>query len=297
MPKMRISTILLSLGLVVALLAAVNFFLGQTQEHEKRVFLETQLQKMKDKNDELTKERDELLQAKGELETQLTDEKTKAQGLADGLAQEKRAHETLNGEVTRIQKESADTKSRLDAERKEKLTVTEELAKAKQSYQALSNELTTLRQAKEALEKRVKEMLVAQASETERIVVKPPTGATSGTTATTTTTASASTARTAATATPAASSKTSAAAPVAAAPMAGKEGKVLVVNREFNFVVANLGSKDGIKNGTKYTILRGNKTIGSAEVERLYENMSAATVLVEEQKGQIKEGDLVRVTS
>ncbi len=186
------------------------------------------------------------------------------------MAQEKRAREALTSELAEARQASDDVKAEAESARREKATLTEDLAKAKQSYQALSNELTTLRQAKEALEKRVKEMLAARAKEAERIVVTPP-----------------------AVSVPAASG------PITSVPAAsrGQAGKVLVVNREFNFVVANLGSRDGIRAGTRYEILRNGQRIATAEVEKIYDNMSAANLLQEEKKSDVKEGDEVRLIS
>ena len=255
MDKPRISTIILVLALIVSVLAAGNFYLGMTNEQTKREAVEVELEKVKAAKALLEKEKEDLTSAKETLESQLNDATTRAKQLADQIAEEKQQHEDA---LNQSRQEAADLKSNLDQERKEKMSLTQELAKAKKSYEALGNELTTLRQAKEALEKRVKEMLAAQASETERIVVKPA---------------------------------------AAAAAQKGPEGKVLVLNKEYNFVVVNLGSKDGLKAGTKLSILRGDAQIGSAQVEKLYESMSAANLLMEESKGQIQEGDLVRVVS
>ncbi len=257
MTKPKPGTLVLSVAFVLVAMAAVNFYLGRDQERAKRVWTEGQLAKVTQAKEALEQERDELLKAKEALETQLTDATTQAKTLADQFAQEKRARESLTSELAQVRRETTDLKGRLETERKEKLTLTEELAKAKQSYQALGNELTTLRQAKEALEKRVKEMLSSQTGEAERIVVKP----------------------------------------ASASDVKSLEGKVLVVNREFNFVVVNLGSKDGIQAGTALAVYRGDKMLGKAQAEKIYDNMTAATLLSEETKGQIKEGDLVRVTS
>jgi myosin heavy subunit len=258
MEKPRVGSILQIAALVLAVLAAANFFLARNAERAKRMWAESELTKVTAAKQDLEKERDELMKAKEAVESQLTDTKSQAERLAEEVAQEKRAREALTTELAQARREATDVKGRLETERREKLTLTEELAKAKQGYQSVSNELTTLRQAKEALERRVKEMLAAQAAEPEKIVVKPAPGA-------------------APTAKPAA------------------EGKVLVVNREFNFVVVNLGSKDGLKTGTQLAIYRGDKMVGRAQVERLYDNMVAATLLSEEQKGQVQEGDLIRV--
>ncbi|MBI3332751.1 MAG: hypothetical protein HYZ93_01520 [Candidatus Omnitrophica bacterium] len=279
MAKSRVGSLFLIVLLALAIFAAVHFYLGQNTEHAKRVWLEDQLQKITTAKDALEQERDELAKAKTALESQLTDASDQVQKLGDQakllseqIASEKRSREAMTGEL-------AGVKSRLEAERKDKLSLTDDLAKAKQSYQALGNELTTLRQAKEALERRVKEMLATQATEAERIVVTPPAGAPSGTAV-----------KPLAEATPAP-------VPTPSSGIRTREGKVLVVNREFNFVVINLGSKDGLKAGSQLSIWRGDKAVAKAQVERIYDNMAAATLLAEEQKGKVQEGNLVRVNS
>jgi len=272
-------TLLLIIAFLAASVAATMFFMDRNKEQARRMWAEDQLEKIKTAKESLEKERDELIKAKQALEGQVSDVSTQAKKLADDLAAEKRAREAVSAELVKTRGEADDLTGQLRTQEDEKKAITEELAKAKQSYQALSNELTTLRQAKEALERRVKEMLTSQASEAEKIVVKPAQS-------------SASEESTSAAAAPAA------AAPSQAAPSAkATSGKVLVVNREFNFVVVNLGTKDGMQIGTKVTIFRNDKKIGSAQVERVYENMSAATLLAEEQKGQSKEGDQIRVVS
>jgi len=268
-------TLLLIIAFLAASAAATIFLLDRNKEQARRIWAEDQLEKIKTAKETLEKERDELIKAKQALESQVSDVNTQAKKLADDLAAEKRAREAVSAELVKTRGEADDLTGQLRTQGEEKKAITEELAKAKQSYQALSNELTTLRQAKEALERRVKEMLTSQSSEAEKIVVKPVQSAA-----------------------PEESTPPPVVAPSPSAPAAkATSGKVLVVNREFNFVVVNLGTKDGMQIGTKMNIFRSDKKIGSAQVERVYENMSAATLLAEEQKGQIKEGDRIRVVS
>ena len=268
MQKPRISTLVLAVALVTSVVAALNFYVGRNAERAKRVWAEDQLQRITRAKEAMEKERDELASAKQALEQQLTDVTSQAKAVADELAQEKRAREALTAELGELREQSDEAKGQLDRERREKLVLTEDLAKAKQSYQALSNELTTLRQAKEALEKRVKEMLAARAKEAEKIVVTPPL----------------------APAIPAMRPPGNPAAKMLT-------GKVLVVNREFSFVVANLGSKDGIRAGSRFELLRSGQRVATAEVEKIYDNMSAANLLGEEKKQDVKEGDEVRLIS
>lgn len=70
------------------------------------------------------------------------------------------------------------------------------------------------------------------------------------------------------------------------------EGKVMVVNKDYNFAVINLGSKDGVKINDVFSVFRGGKVIGELKVEKVHESMSAAG-FAEEMKDIIKENDMV----
>jgi len=279
--KSRIPAIVLTLAFVTAAVAAVNFYVARNTERARRLVVETENKAVVRAKQRVEEERDELAKAKGALEEQMSDLGKQAKDLAEKLAQEKRARDAVTTELAQVRREVSDLRGKLQAADGEKQTLTQDLAKSKQSYQALSNELTTLRQAKEALEKRVKEMLAARAKEAEQIVVTGQPGSASG-----------------------GDSATTAVKPVGTAaalkvPPAGKgpEGKVLVVNREFSFVVVNLGSKDGVRKGTRMIVLRGEKPVVGVEVEKVYDNMSAANLLAEEKKGEVQEGNVVRIIS
>ncbi|PIQ81981.1 MAG: hypothetical protein COV76_06120 [Candidatus Omnitrophica bacterium CG11_big_fil_rev_8_21_14_0_20_64_10] len=272
--KPKIGQILLIVFLVLSVGAGIFLYLGLSSEQNQRKFYERQYNKVKAEQMALQREIDELKSAKSALEGDLETSKAEAQKAADELAQEKRARETLTARISQMTQEAKTFQIQLESERQEKLTLTDELAKAKQSYRSLSNELTTLRQAKEALERRVKEMLKNRSDAIEPIVVTPPVVSGSGNT----------------------QSASSGYSSSPASSAAGKSGKVLVVNREFNFVVINLGSNDGLAPGMTITLAKENgEPLGQAEVERVYDNMAAATLVAESQMGKVREGDGVRV--
>lgn len=259
----------LTVGLVlvsaVATFAAVTFYMGRSAELAKRVFAEQQLEEALKVKASLEKEKAELTDAKTqleakaqELEGQVTSLTAQAQQLSSDLASEKRAATAARDELTATKRQAEEAKGRLETERREKLAMADELAKAKQDAKRIQNDLNQLRQAKDALERRVKEMM-ASGESSDTIVVTPSNQAAS---------------------TP---------APAGTAP-----GTVLVVNREFNFIVVNLGSRDGVKPGQFLDVLRSGAPIGRVQVERVYENMAAANILPEATKGDIKEGDQVR---
>ena len=73
------------------------------------------------------------------------------------------------------------------------------------------------------------------------------------------------------------------------------EGKVLVVNSEYNFVMIDLGAKDGIRIGEDLIACRGDKFLGKVRIEKIYPQGSAASILPRWKKGDIQEGDSVKI--
>lgn len=84
-------------------------------------------------------------------------------------------------------------------------------------------------------------------------------------------------------------------APAAQADVDPRPSQVLSVNRQFNFVVVNVGIRDHIKIGDVLRVEQNGKLMGRVKVGKLYENFSACTILEETLTNKIKEGDLVRV--
>ncbi len=70
--------------------------------------------------------------------------------------------------------------------------------------------------------------------------------------------------------------------------------QVMTVNRKFNFVVINVGSKDQIKMGDKLNVEHSQKAIATIQVEKVYDRFSAAAILEESKESPIKEGDPIR---
>ncbi len=72
-----------------------------------------------------------------------------------------------------------------------------------------------------------------------------------------------------------------------------QDGQVVVINREYDFIVMNLGKNDGLSIGQEFKIVRDNEVIGRVRVEKVYDELSAAALLPNSQKNSIREGDLV----
>ena len=261
----------LTVGLVILstimTFAAVTFYMGRAQEQAKRQFAESQLEETLRLKAGLEKEKEALTSAKTDLEAKLqmaegkvTSLEAQAQQVAEQLAAEKRDAAAVRDELASAKKLADDARSRLDGERREKLALADELTQAKRAAKQLSDELAQLRQAKSALEHRVKDVMAGEAS-ADTIVVSP--AANRG---------------------------------MVSALVPPSEGKVLVVNREFKFVVVNLGERDGMKAGRFLDISREGRPVARVQVERVYDNMAAANMLPEATKADIKEGDQVHLS-
>lgn len=81
---------------------------------------------------------------------------------------------------------------------------------------------------------------------------------------------------------------------VSSNPSSVKEGRVTLVNKEYNFVVIDLGEPD-VKIGDIVSIFRDGQLIAKAEVEKIKEKISAARPLPEYKDVEIKESDIVRI--
>lgn len=80
---------------------------------------------------------------------------------------------------------------------------------------------------------------------------------------------------------------------VVVSPEAALAGDVLVVNRDFEFIVTNVGSADGLNYGDPLAVKRGEEEVGRVVVEKLYDKMAACTIVEEFAPLAIEEGDRI----
>ncbi|MEA3560359.1 MAG: hypothetical protein U9R31_01110 [Candidatus Omnitrophota bacterium] len=72
------------------------------------------------------------------------------------------------------------------------------------------------------------------------------------------------------------------------------EGRVLTVNKEYEFVVINLGQRDGIKTGMPFTVYRGGEAVAKLEVLEAHPKISAADIKsINGKKKDIEINDIV----
>ena len=71
------------------------------------------------------------------------------------------------------------------------------------------------------------------------------------------------------------------------------EGEVLAVNREYEFLVINLGLNNGLNTDSDVSIYRSSELVAMAQIEKLYDNISAVVVNDKKQMENVKVGDTV----
>jgi len=75
------------------------------------------------------------------------------------------------------------------------------------------------------------------------------------------------------------------------------QGQILIVNKDYNFVVINLGSKDGVAVGDSFSLYHDNNYVGDVQISKIHDSMAAADFLSEDAKEAAAEGDKVIIKS
>ena len=259
--KGRAVVILLGLLTVLSLAGAGVGFWLQRQEHELRLAKEQELLHAKKENDRLKDQISEVTKAKELVEADLASTKTELAKAAQQVEEERAAKEQLAKSVADRQEEITRLGKDLEQLRSERTELTGKLAKLTTQQKTLETKVGELESAKSDLETKVLELSSQPTQpnvELDKVVV------------------------------------TEGGASPAAASDASAKGQVVVVNREYDFVVMNLGKKQGVEVGQEFQIERDHQVLGRVKVEKIYDELSAAAILPDSKKDAIHEGDLVK---
>ena len=71
------------------------------------------------------------------------------------------------------------------------------------------------------------------------------------------------------------------------------QGKILVVNKEYSFIVTDIGQDKNVQKGMKFDVMDGAKFLGQAEVDKVYDTMSSAAVLAGARINDMKKGNVI----
>jgi predicted nuclease with TOPRIM domain len=73
----------------------------------------------------------------------------------------------------------------------------------------------------------------------------------------------------------------------------GIEGRVMAVNEDWNFVVLDIGEKQGLVQNARMVVYRGNNLIGRVKIASVEPTVAVADILPEWKQARIQEGDVV----
>ena len=263
--------------------AAVAIYL-QMQERDRRLTKERELQLALAENDGLKTHLQQTEQEKAKVEEELVHiHKDLAQSKA-ALADSVAAQETLTKSIEDREREINRLVKDLEQAKDEADRATTTLSSLQKERDEAKRQLADVEHAKSQLESKVMELSAATPPpsdqptvELDKILVtnEPSSGGAS---------------MSAGSSFPSSSSVM----PVTASSSTLPAGQVVVVNREYDFIVINLGKNHGLSVGQEFQIVRGDQVLGKAKVEKIYDELSAAAILPESQKNNIREGDAVK---
>jgi len=268
----KAALIILIVLIVISLGIAGGGIVLYQKERARAIGLEEQVKQISEKQ-KLTE--DELRKSKGQvsdLQVKLQDSKTQIDGLSANLDKEKTERLNLAAKQEQLKADLEQQKTlRLDLEKK--------LSQAQDDVRKNQNQLKELDAQKKDLEQKMKEFADKQSEGVElgNIVVTPEARAVE---------------KPVAGQPPEKPISAKLENPKVLAPT-GTEGKVLVVNKEYNFAVINLGSKNDIDIDDVFMVYHNNRYVGDIKVEKIHEAMAAAGFLTKDLKDKISEGDKV----
>ena len=254
---------LAAIAMGIAILAVVS----QTQERQKRLAKERELTLALAENNSLKTQVDDAQRARLRAEEETgRSRKELAQAQAE-LTKAVEAQQTLSRSVEEREQAISRITEELEQARSESKQALSQLTELQAAHQAAKQQMAELEEAKDELASKLAQLSGHPTVELETVRV--------------------------ANREPSAPSGLAAPAGVAGA-TASANGQVVVVNREYDFVVVNLGKNQGLSVGQEFQIVRGDAVLGKVKVEKVYDELSAAAILPESQKENIREGDLIK---
>lgn len=254
--KGKLPVVLLIFLILVSLSLAGGVFFLLQKERVKNVALQAELEDLKTRQSVTEKKLAESQNFISSLEIKLEEARGQITTLTTELQQEKVTKEEALTKIEQLRTDLEQQKLlRSDLEKK--------FSQAQQDVEKIQAQLKDLESRKADLEAKVKNLEVrSQGVELGRIVVNPETGLPEG-------------------------------LPAGIKAPALDEGKVLVVNKDYDFLVIDLGNKDGTEVGNVFSVYHNNKYVGDVKVEKVHDSMSAAGFLDIDTKDKVSEGDKV----
>lgn len=266
--KVKSPTLILVVLILLSLFLAGGVFYLLQKEKAKSLSLQAELEDAKITQKITETKLTESRRMISQLEIKLREAQNQIDTLTQDLEQEKTARQQASNEIEQLKTElEQQKKSRSDTENK--------LILAQEDMKKIQAQLKTLDSKKTALEAKIKDLETqlqqAQTKNVElgTIVVAPETPMTDSATA------------------------EAVVMPSQEKPTAPAEGKILVVNKDYNFAVINLGNKDEVRVGDIFGVYHNNQYVGDIKIDKVHDSMSAAGFTSMDIKDKINEGDKV----
>jgi len=234
------------------------------QEREKREATERDLNIALAEKEDLKAQFEELQQSSSRIEEELSRVRKDFTAAQGELAKAVEARDALSRSVEDREQEIARVTKDLAQAQGESKQAAGQLSELQAERDTMKRQMADLEKAKGDLESKVLELSNRPTVELDKVMVSGESGA------------------------------MDAGMPLSVSATTGKQGEVVVINREYDFVVMNLGKNHGLTVGQEFQILRGSEVLGRVKVEKIYDELSAAAILPDSQKDAIKEGDLVK---
>lgn len=260
------AVIFLIVFIVVALaLGGGAYYLFQ-QEKAKNADLSQQLEEVKAQQQTTKNELEDAKNKIASLQSNLSDAQLKITDLNSSLEKEKSSKNISLKEIDKLKSDLAKEVSVKAGIQKDLDDSVDSLKAMEARLKEMESKINDLESMKKALEEKVKG-LEEKVSNVElgKIVVNPEQGQ---------------------------GGESGQAAPAATAQL---EGKIAVVNKDYNFAVINLGNKDGVTVGSVFSVIHNNKAVGDLKIEKVHDSMSAAGFVTPDLKDKIAEGDKVEL--
>lgn len=267
--KQNLAVILTSIGTVLFLVLSVWFYVAKEEEHDKRVTTEKKLEQTLVAKRVVEQNLKETTENNAQLTAHAQDLENEVAVLQENIAQVTQEKEQVVKEAETKSAKIVEISGLLQSEKSEKSALARELETIKADYEKTQEKLASLQDEKTRLEAQLKE--TKSQGQTAMVQSQPQAAVDLGKVSVGTTVSR-----------------------MTSPELAGKIGRILVVNDEFNFVVVSFGKNDGLKGGEVLNISREGKTIGKVQVEKLYDAISAAAIL-DGKAGVYSEGDTVKL--
>ncbi len=247
----------------MAVAATASVFL--MQERDRRLAKEQELRVALAENEDLSARLTELQQAKSRIDEEMSRLRQEFSDAQEKLVQAVQAQETLSRSVEDREKEIGRLTKDFEQTKTQQQQLLAQVSDLQSERDTLRRQLADLEQAKGDLESKVIELSQQPTVELDKVVVgSQPTG-----------------------------SAGSAPATTLAAASSPTTGQVMNINREYDFIIFNLGKNHGVSIGQELQVVRGEEVLGRVKVEKVYDELSAAAILPNSRKETIKEGDTV----